>query len=151
MSEEPLVQVEELHRSFGPVAAVRGVSFTLARGEVLGFLGLNGAGKTTTMAMLADHPLMGAGPGGFQTMYLAYRLPIASESIADPHNFLFETLAAGGIVAGLLLAMLVFACARQWKLTSVAEGNAETADGDEQVPLWSARWIARCGSSGLTR
>lgn len=53
MSSEPLLQVTDLHRHYGPVHAVRGLDFDLHRGQVLGLLGANGAGKSTTMAMLA--------------------------------------------------------------------------------------------------
>lgn len=53
MSDSLLVQVEDLHRYYGAVHAVRAVSFTLRRGQVLGFLGPNGAGKTTTLQLLA--------------------------------------------------------------------------------------------------
>ena len=47
-----MLTVCELHKSFGPIQAVQGVSFTVNKGEVLGFLGPNGAGKTTTMRMI---------------------------------------------------------------------------------------------------
>jgi len=47
-----VVEIEDVSRSFGPVKAVDGLSLTLARGEVMGFLGTNGAGKTTTIKML---------------------------------------------------------------------------------------------------
>jgi ABC-2 type transport system ATP-binding protein len=47
-----MVRLDRLAKRFGPVHAVDGVSFTVARGEVLGFLGPNGAGKSTTMRML---------------------------------------------------------------------------------------------------
>jgi ABC-2 type transport system ATP-binding protein len=47
------VEIDKLSKSFGPIDAVRGVTFTVGRGEVLGFLGPNGAGKSTTMKMLA--------------------------------------------------------------------------------------------------
>jgi ABC-2 type transport system ATP-binding protein len=48
-----MIKAEALTKSFGPLVAVDGISFTVHSGEVLGFLGPNGAGKTTTMRMLA--------------------------------------------------------------------------------------------------
>jgi ABC-2 type transport system ATP-binding protein len=48
----PAVEVEDLAKSYGETDAVRGVSFTVAPGEVFGFLGPNGAGKSTTINML---------------------------------------------------------------------------------------------------
>lgn len=53
MTEDVLVSVEQLWRRYGPLVAVRDLSFELRRGEVLGFLGPNGAGKSSTMQMLA--------------------------------------------------------------------------------------------------
>src|SRR6266542_1405240 len=47
-----MIRVQNLGKSFGPKIAVNRVSFTVERGEVLGFLGPNGAGKTTTMRMI---------------------------------------------------------------------------------------------------
>jgi ABC-2 type transport system ATP-binding protein len=47
-----MLEVKDLCKSFGPIQAVKGVSFPVAKGEVLGFLGPNGAGKTTTMRMI---------------------------------------------------------------------------------------------------
>src|SRR2546426_4577509 len=47
-----MIRVQNLSKSFGPKIAVNGVSFTVDRGEVLGFLGPNGAGKSTTMRMI---------------------------------------------------------------------------------------------------
>jgi ABC-2 type transport system ATP-binding protein len=47
-----MIRIENLVKSFGSKRAVDGVSFSVARGEVLGFLGPNGAGKSTTMRMI---------------------------------------------------------------------------------------------------
>jgi ABC-2 type transport system ATP-binding protein len=47
-----MIRVENLVKAFGPKLAVNDVSFTVERGEVLGFLGPNGAGKSTTMRMV---------------------------------------------------------------------------------------------------
>lgn len=50
---EPLIQVRDLTRRFGALLAVRGISFDIHPGQVVGFIGANGAGKTTTMRMMA--------------------------------------------------------------------------------------------------
>ncbi|TNE38094.1 MAG: ABC transporter ATP-binding protein [Alphaproteobacteria bacterium] len=49
---DPVLHVDGLTKSFGPVAAVGGISFDARRGETVGLLGGNGAGKTTTLSML---------------------------------------------------------------------------------------------------
>src|SRR6516162_2288425 len=47
-----MIKVQNLTKIFGAKRAVDGVSFSVGRGEVLGFLGPNGAGKSTTMRMI---------------------------------------------------------------------------------------------------
>ena len=47
-----MIEVKELTKRYGERTAVDHISFTVHRGEILGFLGQNGAGKTTTMKML---------------------------------------------------------------------------------------------------
>jgi ABC-2 type transport system ATP-binding protein len=50
-----MIKVENLTKNFGPKVAVDHISFTVERGEVLGFLGPNGAGKSTTMRMITGY------------------------------------------------------------------------------------------------
>lgn len=50
-----MIKVENLVKNFGPKLAVNDVSFSVERGEVLGFLGPNGAGKSTTMRMITQY------------------------------------------------------------------------------------------------
>lgn len=61
MSEASLISVSHLYRYYGTHCAVRGVSFEVRRGEVLGFLGPNGAGKSTTMQMITGNLAPSAG------------------------------------------------------------------------------------------
>ncbi len=50
-----LLQLDHVSRRFGDVTAVDDVSFSVGRGEVVGFLGPNGAGKSTTMRMITQY------------------------------------------------------------------------------------------------
>ncbi len=60
---EPAIRTERLTKRFGPFTAVRGITFSVSRGEIFGFLGANGAGKTTAMRMLCglSRPTSGRG------------------------------------------------------------------------------------------
>ena len=52
MTEDVVIQVNQLSKRFGGIKAVNDITFQVNRGDVFGFLGPNGAGKTTTMGML---------------------------------------------------------------------------------------------------
>src|SRR5271170_5262822 len=52
MSKAVMIEADRLCKQFGSFLAVRDVSFTIPKGEVVAFLGPNGAGKTTTMRLL---------------------------------------------------------------------------------------------------
>lgn len=61
-----MVRLERLTKRFGDVHAVEDVSFSVGRGEVLGFLGPNGAGKSTTMRMLTGFILPSSGTASIE-------------------------------------------------------------------------------------
>ena len=52
MSEAPAIEARELTKSYGNFRALDHVSFSIPRGQILGYLGPNGAGKSTTINML---------------------------------------------------------------------------------------------------
>jgi len=53
-TQEPVIVIENFHKSYGTVQAVKGISIRVAQGEIFGFLGPNGAGKTTTIRCMLD-------------------------------------------------------------------------------------------------
>jgi ABC-2 type transport system ATP-binding protein len=56
-----VIEVTDLRKSYGPVQAVRGISFSVDEGEILAVLGPNGAGKTTTVEILEGYRQRDAG------------------------------------------------------------------------------------------
>ncbi len=73
---ESAIEVRELTKSYGSVRAVDNVSFTVGRGQIVGFLGPNGAGKSTTMRILCG---VTAATSGFASIC---GIPVASR----PHE-----------------------------------------------------------------
>src|SRR4030088_1920645 len=61
MGARPAIEVSGLRKSYGAFEAVRGVDFSVARGEAVAFLGPNGAGKTTTVEILEGYREPSAG------------------------------------------------------------------------------------------
>ncbi len=75
---QPLIDINGLAKTFGPIKAVAGVSFSVDKGEVLGFLGPNGAGKSTTMKMITGYLAPSAG-SVFVSGYDVARDPIGAQ------------------------------------------------------------------------
>jgi len=94
------VEVVDLRKSYGPVQALRGVSFTVAEGEVFALLGPNGAGKTTTVEILEGFRHRDAGRAsvlGFDPASGSRRLKeqmgiVLQTSGVDPYLTVAETV-----------------------------------------------------------
>ncbi|MEW4487113.1 O-antigen ligase family protein [Thalassoglobus sp. JC818] len=78
-----------------------------------------------TTQMLSDHFVFGVGPGNFRANYLHYKLPGASEEVIDPHNFLLDIWANGGLLA--LIGLVV------WTVSIVSSGIVTSAPEDEDA------------------
>jgi len=105
----------------------------------------------STLAMIQDRPWLGCGPGQFQSAYPAYKLPQASEDIADPHNFLLEVWATAGTPAAVaLLAVLgCFAWATVSLRTRRPASAPPTEPPGEETPD-AARWVYGGGLVGFS-
>ncbi len=91
-----MIQVENLHKRFGDLQAVAGISFEIAAGEIYGLLGPNGAGKTTTLSMLSGLLAPDEGRIRFDGIDLASR-PLEVKGmlgIVPQENALYEDLSA---------------------------------------------------------
>jgi ABC-2 type transport system ATP-binding protein len=90
-SHEVLV-ARDLHKSYGPRPALRGLSFSLNAGRILGFLGPNGAGKTTAIRILTTiiEPSAGSfrvdGFGSNSPRHIRRRIGVLPESLGFPGN-----------------------------------------------------------------
>jgi hypothetical protein len=91
----------------------------------------NGAAHT-----VAASPIFGTGPGNFRQHYLRYKVPESSEEIADPHNWLLDLWASGGVLAVVsFLACVTLALIPFWKRRP-GDDTATSAKPD-QVPSWT--------------
>lgn len=79
-----MIEVRDLHKRFGPVEALKGVSFTAPDGRITGLLGPNGAGKTTTLRIL----------------YTVLR-PDRGAALIDGHDIVKEARAAQSCIGAL--------------------------------------------------
>ena len=75
-----MIHVESLTRRYGELTAVKDVSFSIGRGEVVGLLGHNGAGKTTIMKMITKVEAVDSTGGD------SGAAPAASGKPTDPKN-----------------------------------------------------------------
>jgi ABC-2 type transport system ATP-binding protein len=96
MNDQPAIQVQDLHRDFGDIRAVQGITFDVPAGQIFSLLGPNGAGKSTTISILSCllHPTSGEA----QVMgHSVLREPMAVKSVIGvvPQEIaLYEDLSA---------------------------------------------------------
>lgn len=89
-----MIEVQEVHKSYGGVPAVRGVSFRVEPGEVVGFLGPNGAGKSTILKMISTWHAPTSGRvtvAGFDTQEAPLEVRRRIGYLAE-HNAQWETM-----------------------------------------------------------
>ena len=90
----PAVEVTDLHKHYGQLHAVDGVSFTIERGEILALLGPNGAGKSTTIELLegfrtptsGEVRVLGEQPAKADAAWRA-RVGVVSQTTSDIERF----------------------------------------------------------------
>ncbi|MCL2119839.1 MAG: O-antigen ligase family protein [Planctomycetaceae bacterium] len=63
----------------------------------------------SSLQLIVDHPLTGCGIGNFREYYTQYKLPTASETIADPHNLFFEIATNAGLPPLICFVVLLVA------------------------------------------
>ena len=97
-----------------------------------------------TSLMILDFPLTGVGLGNFQSYYPAYKLPAASEVIADPHNWLFD-LAVNCSLPLLVVALLALA----WAMRSAARHALTDSDSPIRVDAHDKTYLVAFWSGGL--
>lgn len=83
---------------------------------------------SATAEVIREHPVLGVGPGNFRQAYLKHKRPESSEEILDPHNFLFDVWANGGLFAAVGILLLLIATARQSAEMTRHVGEFEGAD-----------------------
>ena len=105
-SAAEVISVRDLTKRFGSFTAVDHISFSVARGEIFGFLGANGAGKTTAMRMLCglSFPTSGSGTvAGFDIVsqseqikrrigYMSQRFSLYADLSVEQNLCLFATI-----------------------------------------------------------
>ena len=93
--ETPILQVSNINKSFGRVRALRDVSFSVARGTIIGLVGPNGAGKSTTMKVITGVTAPDAGEvkvaGEFVTMQHRHVLAKVGALIENPGLYAYMT------------------------------------------------------------
>lgn len=115
-----------------------------------------------TAGMIADHPVLGVGPGNFRAEYERHKLPAASEEILDPHNLVFDVWANAGSLAPIALAVAILFSVRDRRADSTTQSPESTESPKPEsvdagrtemtigIALAALVLLARAGLSGET-
>jgi len=96
---------------------------------------------TGSLEMLAEHPVIGAGPGNFRQMYLPHKAVESSEEIRDPHNIFLDAWSSAGLIG---LAGVVTLCVSVLKFLRSDPQNDSESVGRIRVGR-EAGWAILCG------
>jgi O-antigen ligase len=97
--------------------------------------------------LIREHPVLGVGPGNFQIFYTHAKLPQASETVADPHNFIVEMATNFGLPACLLiLTALVWAAVVSARSIQLMEKGCDKSVAENQTTDNVGNWIVLSGA-----
>ena len=103
----------------------------------------------STSAMIQDHALTGVGLGNFQSYYPQYKLPVASEEIADPHNWIFDLAATLGVPLLLCTSLgLAFWFIGLVRATKISDPESAGANQPERLDLSARTFFIRAAVGG---
>jgi ABC-2 type transport system ATP-binding protein len=134
-ADDTVIEVRDVYRRFGDFVAVKGVSFSVRRGEIFGLLGANGAGKSTTFRMLcgllpasagtltvAGHDLRHAAAKARGRLgYMAQRFSLyANLTVAENLRFFASTYGLDGDARAKRIRWAL----ENFELTPYADGNS---------------------------
>ncbi|MEX2120363.1 MAG: O-antigen ligase family protein [Pirellulales bacterium] len=143
----------------GALVAAAAAPCLLAAGFALGALDLqvlSEAAKSlgyrlqywkASMAMISEQPLFGCGPGSFQDFYARYKLPGASEVVAEPHNMFVEVWATAGTPA--LVALVGVLAAAGWHLIARRRSAAPAPAEPSSEQQSAAAFVIAGGAAGF--
>ena len=118
-----MLKVSDLHVNYGPLAALRGVSFEIARGEIVCFVGANGAGKSTALNVIAGGVVPRSGSINFEGHELAGMRPEAIAhlgiTLVPEGRHVFGTLTVRKISASAHAGTDALPCAISTRLWSI--------------------------------
>ena len=118
-----LLRLENVGKSYGGVAALRGVSFTVAGGEIVGLMGANGAGKTTAFSLIAGTQRPTTGEIWFDGARIDRKPPYAAARLGIARTFQIVRPFGGLRVIDNLVVAAMYGHARE-RSRSAAEDRA---------------------------